>query len=215
MKKCWFIAIILMCQVPVIAQLDSTSVLTSVNYYMSPAEYISGINPENITTGVLIDREHYNDIVLEVDGVETVTTIDFKQWLEIFRGLRYANYDTNYLSPIDSFEYVANLQYRYNRTYPIGIMDFTFNKIKQSALDNGELIESEEEIIEVESSPDSYSEHRAVTSGVLSHQIFGDLVSYYIGDFFFFTNNMDENTVLQKVEIDFDNGEGFKTITMN
>jgi hypothetical protein len=108
MKKFWLIAIIFWYQVPLIAQLDSTSVLTSVNYYMNPSAYLSSINSENITTGVLIDREHYNDIVLAVDGVEMVTTIDFKQWLQIFRNLRYANYDTNYLAPIDTFKYVAN-----------------------------------------------------------------------------------------------------------
>ncbi|MGK0285647.1 MAG: hypothetical protein ACI9GM_000687 [Salibacteraceae bacterium] len=193
----------------------SSSVIKNEHYYIDPISYLKNIDESLIETGVLIDREQFNDIILEVDGVENVTTIDFKDWLGIFRGLRYGNFDTNDVSPIDSFEYVADLQYRHNRTYAIGIMDYEFNRIKQSALENGELVATDEGLIVNEASSESFSEHRAVISCAMTHHVFGDEVRFYVGDFYYYSNINSEVKQLLGVEIDFDNGEGFQTIEMN
>ncbi len=193
----------------------SASGIKNQFYYVNPFNYLKNIDESYIPTRVLIDREPYGEIILAVDGFENSTTIDFKDWLGIFRGLRFGHFDTNYVSSIDSFEYVANLQYRHNRTYPIGIMDYEFNRIKQAALDNGELMETDEGLFVNEASLESFSTHRAVISGVMSHHIFGDAVSFYIGDFYNFSNISPESKALVQVEIDFGNGDGFQAIELN
>ena len=213
MKKFWFIAIILWYQVPLIAQWDSTSVLTNENYFIDPVEYLSEIDSGNITTGILLDRDLANDIILSVDGVGNVTTINVEDWVDVYQNLRYANYDTLFLPHIDSFQMITEAQHRYDRTYTIGMIDFKFNRIKQTSIDNGYMVETASGLVVQNPSSDLFSTNRAFVSSVLSHHIYGDTIGFFVGDFYFLTNI--DSLILQQVEIDFGNGEGFQEVTLN
>ena len=213
MKKFWFIAIILWYHVPLIAQWDSTSVLTHENYFIDPVEYLSEIDSGNITTGILLDRDLANDIILSVDGVVNVTAINVEDWVDVYQNLRYANYDTLFLPHIDSFQMITEAQHRYDRTYTIGMIDFKFNRIKQTAIDNGYMVETASGLVVQNPSSDLFSTNRAFVSSVLSHHIYGDTIGFFVGDFYFLTNI--DSLILQQVEIDFGNGEGFQAVTLN
>lgn len=189
----------------------SISVLTHKDYLSNPVKYLSKLDSAKVQTGVLIDRSNASELIMNVNGKSKVTTIDPVQWAQIYDHLKNASYDKSLFSSFEMLNEARDLVYQsQEKTYPIAIVDYHFNKINQSALDNGTLKEENEYLIDNSMQSSSFSEERVFAVSTLHHMVSGDNVQYYIDDFFRFSNN--KKQVIEKMEIDFGNGEGFREV---
>lgn len=207
MKKNIFYALGIIVQINLFGQ--SSSVITNENYFKNPTEYLSQIDTSKIKSDILIDRVYYDSIILNCNGIN-ITTLDSGKWGKLYNNLRRANIDSLYLPSIDTISKAKDLFYRSNRIYTIGLLDFNFKRIKQTAIDNNEFIEGDSLLTDNNATMNSFSSHRVLAASCLSHNIYGDNVNFTFNDFFYLTNNKEQT--LQSVEIDFGNGEGFKPI---
>ncbi len=194
-------------------QNELASVLTKNAYLSNPTQYLSKVNPKLIPSGILIDRVPFDDLILNVNGKDKVTTIAVNDWVRIFNELKYANADTSYLGSISRVERITDLYYEQDMTYPIGILDFNFNRIEQGPLDRGELVEDDEFLDARRAKASSFSKRRVVVASCLSHSIYGDNVNFVVSNLLYAHNIKDQ--VLVSVEVDFDNGEGFKRMNLS
>ena len=211
-KRIFFLLIVTLMQGTVFGQNESASVLTKKAYYSDPAKYLSKINPNLIPSDILVDRVPFDDLILNVNGKDKVTTLAVNDWVRIYNELKYANSDTSYMGNMAEIEKFVGLYYEQDMTYPIGILDFSFNKVEKAAIDRGDLVENDDFLDARRSKASSFSNQRAVVASCLSHNIYGDNINFIVNGFFY-SNNIKDQT-LQSVEIDFGNGEGFQQVNL-
>ena len=202
-----------MIQIKVLSQVQNKSVLTNSKYLENPKKYLSKIDSTKISSGILIDRTFFNDLVLNVNGNDLVTVIDNSQWTKIYNTMKDAVYDTAFFIGWKTMNLIIENYYRSRKTHCISLLDFTFNKIKQEALTNSELIEENDFLNDTGATIHSYSQHRAVAASCRDFNITGDNINFIVKDLFYFTNNKTQK--LKTLEIDFGNGEGYKTVNFN
>jgi hypothetical protein len=199
--------------ISLVGQDSLSSVITNVNYINDPSLYLSKINNSVISSEILIDRSNYDNIVFNVNGYDKVTTVSASEWFNIYSDLNSSSINSLIVPDLEVVNDAMDLIYKSNKAFPIGILDITFNKIKKSALENGELIEDPDFLFDNGATDQSYSEHRAVAVSCLNHNMSGDEINFYLGDFFNFTNNKTQN--LDDIEIDFDDGGGYRKVNFN
>ena len=190
-----------------------SSVITSVNYINDPSLYLSKINNSEVSTEILIDRSRYDNIVFNVNGYDKVTTVSASEWFNIYNDLSASSLNSLIIPDLDLVNDAMDILYKSDKAFPIGILDIKFNKIKKSALDNNELIEEPDFLFDNGAISDSYSGYRAVAISCLNHNVSGDEINFYLGDFFNFTNN--DEQILETVEVDFDDGAGYRKVNFN
>ncbi len=204
---------LLLIQSDIFGQIESASVLRKGSYLDDPTSYLSKVEANLIPSNILIDKIHFSNLILNVNGRNKVTTVAANDWAKLYNQLRYANYDTTYINNIGLVKEIVDIHYKQSQTYSIGIIDVEFQKIKQTALDRGELIETESTLDVRRASSNSFSTHRAVVASCLSHNIYGDRINFLVSDLFFVSNQRKQQ--LKAIEIDFGNGEGYKRVTRN
>ncbi len=143
MKKYIILLSIIVVQMPIFAQQYTASVLQNENYILNPKEYLSEIPKEYIQSGILIDRALYKHTLLEVNGYDKVTSVSYAEWASMYRSIEYANLDTNYISNFKTLNTLNRLYYKSQNVHPIAVFDFSFQRIKEEAISNGELIETD------------------------------------------------------------------------
>ncbi len=197
----------------IIAQDDPASVLTADGYFENPIKYLSQVNVSNIGTGVLIDKVLFETNVFDFNGTDRVKTTDYSEWADLYTSFRYANVDTGLQSGIEVIKKISEYSYIESNSYPISILSFKFNSIKQKALDNGEFIVGADHLTDINSTVNSYSTHRLISSSSLTQNIYGDNVKFILPDYLFISNIPDED--VEQIQIDFGNGEGYRTVYFN
>lgn len=212
-KKMFFLLIMILTHGLVFGQTEPANVLTKNAYFTNPTQYLSKVNPKLIPSGILIDRVIFDDLILNVNGQDKVTTIAVSDWARIFNQLKYASTDTSYLGSISRVERLIDLYYEQDMTFPIGILDFNFNKIEQRAIDRGELVEGDDFLDARRAKASSFSKQRVVVASCLSHSVYGDDINFVVSNLLY-DNNIKEQ-VLKSVEVDFDNGEGFRRVNLS
>jgi hypothetical protein len=195
------------------AQAQSSSVITASQYYDTPGAYLAPISSSKISTGVLIDRTIFQNLILNVNGVSTVTSINSGDFATMYIQLRNASYDTTKLEPFDVITDLAVKYYSRMQSYTIGIMDFKFNRINASALSSGQLTQGTSTIVDNSANSGSFSNERAIFASPLTQNITGDVARFTLSSFFYHTNVAGKR--VKKVEIDFGNGEGYKTVAFD
>lgn len=188
----------------------SASVITDSVYLSNPDIYLSQIDTSNVTTGVLIDRDYYSSLLLNMNGYDNVTTITCKEWKEIYKNISRSIYDTLVMPDIDTIRYFKDLIYQNEKCFPIGIIDFNFNRIKQSALDNQEFIVGPVYLQDNGATINSFSNERVVAVSSLHNTIYGDNVNFLLSRFFYYENQSSDSLI--SVEMDFGNGQGFMNV---
>lgn len=212
MKKVALIIIVVLIQRNLTGQVQPANIIFNENYLINPSLYLSPLDVSKIKSNILIDKTIYNDIILNVNGIDKVTSITCNQWGEIYNQLRSASYDTIILPDPDTIRKIINSYYN-QKIYAIGLIDFQFQKIKKTAIDNGEFILGNDFIAENNTSINSYDNNRAFISGNLSHSIYGDNIRFVVPEELYFKNNNDYE--FQSIEIDFGNGVGFRNVNFN
>lgn len=196
-----------------VAQNSQSSVLTNENYQNDPFQYLSKINSSTVPTSILIDRVSYDELIMNMNGYDKVTTVSTSEWAQIYNDLQNSSSDSTILPSLDIVEAGMDLIYKSEKGFPIGIIDVTFNKIKQSALSNNELIENSDFLFDNGATASSYKAQRVIALSCLNHNVHGNKVGFYVGSFFTFSNNT--NQILESVEIDFDDGMGYRQVERN
>lgn len=191
-------------------QNDSISVITATSYLDDPMTYLSNISGAKIPSGILIDRTRYDSLILNVNGTSKVTTISSTSWIELYNHLKYTSNSATMLDTFEIFNEVVEDHFEATQTYSIGILDFKFNRLKQSAVDNGELIQGVSYAQDISLNPNSFSNERAVIASCLVENIQGDVINFIVSSFFYQTNV--QNETLQSIEIDFDDGSGYRPV---
>jgi len=198
---------------PAYSQWRNNSVLTKDSaYFKNPKLYLSLVDSTKISSEILIDRTLFDSLTLQVNGVSQVTSINCADWAKVYNDLHHASYNTQWLTDYENIQTIYDIHYEHN-VYCISLLDFSFEKIKQSALDNEELVENGQYLLDNNSSQASYSKHRAVVASCGEHNIVGDQIRFVLPKFLFFSNNQLDS--LQRVEIDFGNGDGFLEVPFN
>ena len=191
----------------------SASVITDSVYLSNPDIYLSQINTSNVNTGVLIDRDIYSSLLLNINGYDKVTTITYKEWKDIYKNFSATNYDSLAILKLDTIRYFKDLIYQNEKCFPVGIIDCKFNRIKQSAIDNQEFSIGSMYLLDNSATTNSFSNERAVAISCLQNTIFGDDVNFLFSKFFFVSNIVTDSLI--SIEMDFGNGEGFSNIVFN
>jgi hypothetical protein len=195
-----------------LGQQVTQSAISSEKYLLNPVRYLSHLNPNKITTGLLIDKSYYGYEVFQYDGISQVKTATKEEWLSNYYTMKYALIDTSYLPSVDILERVNQL-YKSNYVYPIFTVDLDFNRIKEEALNNQDFIEQGDYLVDNHSSVNSYSSHHFVSSSVLYDYIYGDDINFIIPRGFQLSNRDDYE--LYEIKVDFGNGSGFQTVQMD
>ncbi len=204
--------ILLLAQKSGFGQSESSSVLTKNAYLSNPTQYLSKVNPKLVPSGTLIDRVVYDDLILNMNGKDKVTTIAANDWVRMYEQLRYANNDTSYLVSTDVINMLRDAYYHQSQTYLIGVLDVDFQRVSQSALDKGELVEQDNFLDVSRANAHSFVTQRAMAASCLSHNIYGDRVNFFVSKLLFLTNHPEQR--LQSIAIDFGNGEGFRRVSL-
>lgn len=214
MRYCFFLLFVIFSSNSVNAQdTTSASVLKAPAYKLDPKLYLSKIDPAKISSKVLIDRTFYTDLILKNNGQNLVTNIDAGGWSRIYTWVWKSCYDTTFFTRIDTLRKVANYFYTYENTHIISILDITFDRVSQNALTNGELVENSDFLIDVKATSSSFTKNRAIASSSMDLNIYGDSILFMVPDLFYLSNNA--NQKLQKLEIDFGDGSGFRVVNFN
>ncbi|MDY0216270.1 MAG: T9SS type A sorting domain-containing protein [Bacteroidales bacterium] len=202
------ILILLLIKTNIYCQVEINSVLTSEAYIKNPRLYLSKLD----TTKILIDRVHFDELLLNINGIDRVTSIDCSDWAKIYKTLKYASLDTTTFYSWSSIQRKIDF-YESQKIYCISILDYFFEKIKQSAIDNSEFITNVDFLIDNNSTNASYDKHRIFAASCSEHNITSDRIGFIVTDNLFFTNNTSQK--FKDIEIDFGNGNGFQKINLN
>ncbi len=213
MKKIFLLLIFGGCLVNAYSQNISASVITDSIYLSNPRAYLSQINTSNVTTGVLIDRDLYPPLVLNMNGFDKVTTISSSEWNAIYKNISRSVYDSLVMPNLDTISYFSDLIYNNEKCFPIGIIDYHFNRIKQSAIDNQEFILGSLYLQDNGASINSFSVERVVAISSLQNTIYGDKVNFLFSKFFYYNNHAEDSLI--SIEMDFGNQAGFIPVQFN
>lgn len=186
--------------------------LSHEKYFENPRGYLEQINPNLFPTDVLIDRVLFEDILLNVNGKNKVTTTEYQDFYAIYQSLKYAHNDTNLIIPFDTLLMISERVYDYNQTNIISIIDFDFNRIKSEAITNGDFFQGNH-LVDNGASNHSFFTDRAVSFSPFTHNLHGDEIKFILPKAFFISN-IDLNN-LTDLEVDFGNGQGFKTVSFD
>ncbi len=190
----------------------SGSSITNEAYLDDPVKYLSKLDTSKIKSQVLIDRTLFGGAILKVNGTNLVTTISTFDWRRMYFDLKLANYDNSFLPDMTEFSKEVQAFGRWKNAFPIGILHFDFKQIPSSGLANGTFIQAPDYLQGNNVTPNSYLSQKAFAASCLDDNIYGDKVNFIIPSWLYITNT---NQKIQSIQVDFGNGEGFKSVTLD
>jgi len=214
MKKTIFLIVILgLIQLKIIGQTNAKSVLTNDAYLENPQLYLSKLDTHKVASRILIDRVAFDDLVFNLNGNDKVSSINASDFQKVYTQLEAASYDSiRFRTPEKINGFVAN-QYALNRIVAMSLMDFSFNSIKQTALDSGQLLEATDFLQDNNATKNSFDTHRLIATTCNAGNITGDNFQFQLNKFLFLTNNYKQK--LNTIEVDFGNGDGYRPINFD
>lgn len=191
------------------AQTYSSSI-SQENYYKNPHQYLAGLDTGKIGGKILVDRSLHKGEVFWTNGVSKVTTIDYSDYYQIYSTIKNSYEDTSSLIGFEKLLSISNDMYSAESINLISLLDFSFQSIDSNAIARGDFIEGLNSLTEANSTSASYVTNRVVAFSCFKYNLYGDEIKYFIPDGFLLNNHDSLN--LLSVEMDFGNGEGYKTI---
>jgi hypothetical protein len=170
------------------------------------------LDKSKIKTGILYDKTISFSEIFKYNGIESTELITLNIWKQIYFELKNCSFEKPILSPLSKVnEYAKNL-YSQNIT-PIAIINVNYNKINQNALENNSLYINNGKLYDNKnSSVNPYDLKKVFAATALKSKYYLGNHQFTITDDFIFTN---DTTEISYFEIDFDDGEGFKSYTKN
>jgi hypothetical protein len=192
---------------------DTASVITNENYLRNPGWYLRNIDSSKIPTGILIDRVNSRKDFGLFNGKNRVKTCDYASWRKIYRLLKRSTNDTSVFPYLDNHLRYSKYLMRYEKTYPIGLINIKYNKIRRKALQNSMATETNNDLVIEQYDSSLFATKRLIIANTFQHRVHGDNVKFLIDSTFYFTNIKNEKII--KIEVNFDNGTGWQEITWN
>lgn len=192
------------------AQIEgSGSPLSSEKYFENPREYLSKIDTNSLTTEILLDRSIYDEIVKHSDGKNTITTFDFYDFSKVYEAFHLGHTDTIGVE-FDSIVRVGKMISETANKELLMILDYEYDYIDSAAIVSGDFIESDSMLNDDNSESDSFQKGRVVAFSGFTRNIFGDDITFELKEGLFVSEV--KGRTLSEIEIDFDDGVGFRPI---
>lgn len=182
-------------------------------YLTDPSAYLSELDEQNITTGILIDRCLYTDQVLNLNGESRVQSINYDDWRKVYQALKWSSSDSSQLPSLSILESISSSQHKLENITILGGFNLHYNRIKKEAVNNQDLLQLPDKLSDENADSSVYFVDRAFGITGFAENIQGATINFLLAEELFFTNNANEN--IQSIELDFGNGSGFQPVLMN
>jgi hypothetical protein len=172
------------------------------------------LNKNEITTGILM-----NSVIPIVDfrkyNGNNLDTIDYESWQQLLISLDNGNITNN--SIIDNYLRIDSISNTYiqNNIIPLGLIDIQYNIIKDNAIEDNLLQILNGQVLDIyprNSSPYLILQCFSLCPTTIQFETDSKNISYKFPDNLIISNT---NRILQTIEIDFDDGNGYRTIQQN
>lgn len=188
----------------------------------------STLTASSIQTGILyvlggfpyIDAQKYcyTDSVFDpslIDDISNVTFLDTGS-VQSFKQVYFEMYNSYLTEPTipkqNELDSIANI-YLKSKIIPLGIYSFSYNKIKDDAIEKGLLEISDGQLYETSlaKSESPYVQYVTTVASTFKDYTYSFVNNFYIGPEFLHGNNI---SLSDRIFIDFDNGSGFREVSL-
>ena len=213
MKKCFALGLVLYSIASLAQWEQSANVLQNDAYHADPKGYLSQLDSSKIKSSLLIDRVPFDTLLLNVNGRELVTSIDYNDWYTMYTALKFANSDSSLLPPFKVLQLYSKSKYISEHVNVIAVFDCQFKRIIQQALENGKLVPEKNKLNDIKSDSSCYSSERALAATCFTSNFFGDVIHFVFPSSLYFSNNVSDELI--SIDIDGGNGRGFQNIFLD
>lgn len=178
----------------------------------------SELDRKKIETNILINRTIEHVPMNKYVGSINDSIVDFRAWISLYNQIQQAYFETGLPTSkeiLDKIGFDMKSMKTINDVIPIGILDFTYNRVKPDAYDRGLLYMDNDKVYpstinEVE----IYNIERCFAACALTTPIEnnGNTVDFEVDERYIFSNT---NKTIKTIVIDFDDGQGFQKININ
>jgi hypothetical protein len=171
---------------------DTASVITNTNYKKNPGWYLRYIDSSQIPTGILIDRIKFKNDMGLFNGKSKVKTCDYAIFRRVLKQLQNAANNSVPFPNLDSIYEYAYEKMRWEKTYPIAILNYQFNKFKKKYVKAG-IVEETDTSLVIDNMGDSiYATRRSVLACPFNLRVHGNEVPFVFYQNMYFTNDTNE-----------------------
>ena len=186
----------------------------SNSYYDRMDHVFSNIQPEKVTTGLLKEFGIRFNEVEAYDGTLSVTNwVDKAQWQSLYNSLYTMRVGTATImtNPSLVFEHLESVQDAQANTILFTVLYYDYQEYKPDAYSNGDVTVSNDQIFDV-SGRDPYVTRKIFGATPMRDHFKGNSFDFKLQSNTIYTNN---SQTLNSIHVDFDNGQGFQTISLN
>lgn len=189
-------------------QNDLVSKFTSEKYYQNPSLYLSKLDTTKIGSDLLIDRAHHFPSIYQSNGKDKVLDFTYSDFFNTYSSIKAAYQEKTQLISFDTLLTISRQFYDSRKVNFMVGLDFSFKSIDSLALQNREFTEGVDFLSDENASDLSYLNNRVVTFTCFKENFYGNEVKFFFDKDLIIRNNSDDFDLL-KMEVDFDNGQGF------
>ena len=167
------------------------------------------LDPAYVGTGILCDRTELLTPIEGYQGQPAPDTAALSTWKQIYHELDMAEVGTpGMMGPsVDAIEQQAEPVLE-SGVVPIAILNLKYDKVKDTAVDDGLLEERDGQLYDVPGRPASpYVERLAFTASPFVETLYDRDVTFKLDDAFYFSNRAAQPTLL---EVDLGDGAGYR-----
>lgn len=187
----------------------------TTNYYDRMSHIFGAIDKTKVTTGYLKEFGIRFNSVESFNGILSDTNwVDNSQWESLYTSLysmRVGNVASAMTSPSTVFQHLDTQQTSNPDIVLLAAMHYTYQQYKTTAYTNGDVTIINDRIYDV-SGRYPYENKTAFAVNPMKHYLTGETFSFKLPSNMLYSNNQ---YALNWVQIDFDNGQGYQTITLD
>ncbi len=171
------------------------------------------LSPEMIKTNLLIDKVIPFVCFTKYDGKDSIGVVSLKDWREIYTETNLASITDTLFQNIKATFKDAYRTKDENNVIPFGVINVKYNKFKDSALLKDLIYYQDGKLFNKPTKSESpYNEKRVFAAVPLIDELNLTDNHFVFSDKYYFTN---DTAQIDHLEVDFDNGLGFNTYSMN
>ncbi len=211
LKNLFYLAIwlIIIAYTPIIYAFE-----TQIDEYQE--KLFRNIDRNQIETGILYDKVIPFSNIEKFDGGKDSGIVTLKNWNQMYFEMYQASVEKPSIPPLEGIRKISKTRRikATNEIIEIAVMNFHYDQIKQDAIEKGLLKVEDGGLKRVKRTSISPFEEKQVFAAVaLKEKTYrGDSLTFTLDESLYFSNT---GKSLDRFEIDFDNGEGFKPLYFN
>lgn len=165
-----------------------------------------------MSTKILYDKTIHFSNFSNFKGISDSSLINLEKWKQLYLELFNGSYIRSTLETYNSISKRAMDYMNANsNTVPLLILNFDYNMLKACALDSGLIVTHERTLYDsLPRTECPYSLEKLFAATPYLKNMEQNIVTFYIGEEYYFTNNTDLPTV---IEVDFGDGSGYRTVS--